>query len=24
LALDRAELKLKNMDLIDMHEAFAA
>ncbi|MEO6600869.1 MAG: acetyl-CoA C-acyltransferase FadI [Polyangiaceae bacterium] len=24
LALDRADLKLKNMDLIDMHEAFAA
>jgi acetyl-CoA acyltransferase len=24
LALDRAELKLKNMNLIDMHEAFAA
>jgi len=24
LALDRAELKLKNMDLVDMHEAFAA
>jgi acetyl-CoA acyltransferase len=24
LALDRAELKLKNMDLIDMHEAFSA
>ena len=24
LALDRAELKLKNMDLIDLHEAFAA
>jgi acetyl-CoA acyltransferase len=24
LALDRAELKLKSMDLIDMHEAFAA
>lgn len=24
VALDRAELKLKNMDLIDMHEAFAA
>jgi len=24
LALERAELKLKNMDLIDMHEAFAA
>ena len=24
LALDRAELKLKNMDLIDVHEAFAA
>ena len=24
MALDRAELKLKNMDLIDMHEAFAA
>ena len=24
LALDRAELKLKHMDLIDMHEAFAA
>ena len=24
LALDRAELKLKNMDLVDLHEAFAA
>lgn len=24
VALDRAELKLKNMDLIDLHEAFAA
>ncbi|MET0790593.1 MAG: acetyl-CoA C-acyltransferase FadI [Polyangiaceae bacterium] len=24
LALERADLKLKNMDLIDMHEAFAA
>jgi acetyl-CoA acyltransferase len=24
MALDRAELKLKNMDLIDLHEAFAA
>jgi acetyl-CoA acyltransferase len=24
IALDRAELKLKNMDLIDLHEAFAA
>jgi acetyl-CoA acyltransferase len=24
LALDRADLKLKNMDLIDLHEAFAA
>src|SRR5450432_192930 len=24
LALDRAELKLKNMDLLDLHEAFAA
>jgi acetyl-CoA acyltransferase len=24
LALDRADLKLKNMDLVDMHEAFAA
>src|SRR6478609_603173 len=24
IALDRAELKLKNMDLIDMHEAFSA
>ncbi|HEY4104064.1 MAG TPA: acetyl-CoA C-acyltransferase FadI [Polyangiaceae bacterium] len=24
LALDRAELKLKNMDLVDMHEAFSA
>jgi acetyl-CoA acyltransferase len=24
LALERAELKLKNMDLIDMHEAFSA
>jgi acetyl-CoA acyltransferase len=24
VALDRAELKLKNMDLVDMHEAFAA
>ena len=24
MALDRAELKLKNIDLIDMHEAFAA
>jgi len=24
IALDRAELKLKNMDLVDMHEAFAA
>ncbi|HVR19618.1 MAG TPA: acetyl-CoA C-acyltransferase FadI, partial [Polyangiaceae bacterium] len=24
IALDRAKLKLKNMDLIDMHEAFAA
>jgi acetyl-CoA acyltransferase len=24
LALDRAKLKLKNMDLVDMHEAFAA
>ncbi|HEX3855619.1 MAG TPA: acetyl-CoA C-acyltransferase FadI [Polyangiaceae bacterium] len=24
LALDRSELKLKNMDLIDMHEAFSA
>jgi len=24
LALDRADLKLKNMDLIDMHEAFSA
>jgi acetyl-CoA acyltransferase len=24
IALDRAKLKLKNMDLVDMHEAFAA
>ncbi len=24
IALDRAELKLKNMDLVDMHEAFSA
>src|SRR6187399_189871 len=24
VALDRAELKLKNMDLVDLHEAFAA
>jgi acetyl-CoA acyltransferase len=24
IALDRAALKLKNMDLVDMHEAFAA
>jgi acetyl-CoA acyltransferase len=24
IALDRADLKLKNMDLVDMHEAFAA